>query len=288
MNNITIWILQRLENVTIKHVQSSMSCFLGDTTETAGPEEKSMTEIPLLSNLSFLHCPFAGKRKASGRFKYWRLLFLSAILSGQQGCHIIHTIPEHERHFYAPSYLFMKWQHLCTIAICRTQTQKKQVSGTRYLYFFGTWQRPILTTLNFQAALLYQLVENRNNSASENLGLSEGTAHHWHGLSSTSTACQAWMTLHTLDVERRSPTQQPDYSQSFLHHTKLHSEQKASPFSLASFLTALHFHFSSQMGTHNDSTTCELLKTRPLEANDIMKTVYCKENVNKEQKVKDF
>lgn len=37
------------------------------------------------------------------------------------------------------------------------------------------------------------------------------------------------------------------------------------------------------MGMHNDSTTCELLQ-----ANEIMKTAYCKEHINKEQKVKDF
>lgn len=159
---------------------------------------------------------------------------------------------------------------------------------TFFFFFFLTWECPILTILNLQAALLYQLAENRNNSGSENVGHSGVTAHHWHSLSSTFTACQVWLTLHTLYLGRRSPSQQPDCFWSFLQHSKLHSEQKASPFSLALFLTSLHFDFSSQMGMHNDSTTCELLKNTPLQANDIMKTVYCEENVNEEQKVEDF
>lgn len=139
-----------------------------------------------------------------------------------------------------PTRTFMKW-HLCTIGICRTQ--KKQVSRTWYLYFyffFLTWEHPSLAILNLQAALLYQLVENRNNSASENLGLSAGSAHHWHSLSSMSTARQVWTTLHTLYL-KRSPVQQPDYFWSFLHHSNLYSEQKASPFF---FLTSFHFSFS--------------------------------------------
>lgn len=38
-----------------------MGCSLGDVTEAAGPEEKPMTEIPLLGYFSFLHSSFEEK-----------------------------------------------------------------------------------------------------------------------------------------------------------------------------------------------------------------------------------
>lgn len=267
-----------------------MSCFLGDMTEATGSEEKPLTEIPLLSNLSFLHSPFEEKRKGCGRFKCWRLLFLSAILFGQQGCHIINTRPRTwEPLFCTPLPLHEMTTFVHNYHMKNTHPKEAGKWDLIPLFlFFLTWEHPILTILNLQAALLYQLAENRNNSGSENVGHSGVTAHHWHSLSSTFTACQVWLTLHTLYLGRRSPAQQPDCFWSFLQHSKLHSEQKASPFSLALFLTSLHFDFSSQIGMHNDSTTCELLKNTPLQANDIMKTVYCEENVNEEQKVKDF
>lgn len=93
MNNLTIQILQWLENVIIKYVHNSRSCFLGNIIEAAGPAEKPMSEIPLLCYLSFLHSPFEEKRKGCGRFKCWKLLFLSVILFGQWGCQITNTRP---------------------------------------------------------------------------------------------------------------------------------------------------------------------------------------------------
>lgn len=45
-------------DIIMKHVHNSTSCFLGDTTEAAGPEENLVPEIPLLCFLSFLHFPF--------------------------------------------------------------------------------------------------------------------------------------------------------------------------------------------------------------------------------------
>lgn len=191
--------------------------------EAAGPEEKPMTEIPLVCYLSFLHSPSEEKRKGCGRFKRWKILFLSVILFRQSGCHIINTRPR-------------TWELL----LC-TPPPYLHESRTQYPYFFES-----VLVYPYQickAALLYQLVENRNNSAGENLDLSRGTAHHWHSLSGMSTACQVWRTLHSLYLERRSPAQKPDYFWSFLHHSKLHSEQKAPPFSLAFFLTLLHFNF---------------------------------------------
>lgn len=93
MNNLTIWIFQWLENVIIKICAERYELLSWRHDRSNRFWRKATAEIPLLSNLSFLHSPFEEKRKRCGRFKCWRLLFLSAILFGQQGCHIINTRP---------------------------------------------------------------------------------------------------------------------------------------------------------------------------------------------------
>ena len=178
-----------------------------------------------------------------------KLPFLSVILFGQWGCHIINTWPRtwelllctHSHSLPPPCH------EMTSIHSCHMQNTHSKAAGKwdMILFFFSEHKNVLFYPYWICKTLFFYFCSaTADNSATENLSLSGDTAHCWHSLSSMSTAGQVWMTLHTLYLERKSLAQQPDYFWSLLHHCKLYSEQKASAFSLAFFLTSLHLDFS--------------------------------------------